>query len=438
MKKNNTSEQFIRQQIRKILAESSKQLLTEDEFGNFATASDLYQTFVQPFTSVFAVAKTAFKDITSSTITTLRHSFSFDNDFRQKMAAKQRSDRDKYRQEYATVMKDINAALDSNDAMLLTFALNPGVFIGKAMATQALDAGEPIIDYAKEKMGMFSPELDSLYRDVQTTSNTGKGPIRGLLGDLNALFFGEGYNPRPLLEEEGEDSEEPVEVSEDEAIEMIVKAFDNSAFGKKLQADGDKLLTSKAAQLEEIKASVSGQMATLNQLVNANSIEEMQQPAQTLKTMGVDLSTQMQEVEALVNDAKTRLLGTSASKPKESQSGAGEKLPDVEPKETTKSPDKPSEEAQTMMDELRQTPDGEAIPNDAAPKDFIPLLEKGLIAAAFQGGISEARQELLQSTMDMIADDMKPEDYRDLAKTSPLGKKYSDLIMNFAKELATL
>jgi len=437
-------ERFIREQIQKILCESSPPLLLENEFGDFASTNDMYKAFVAPFTNVFKVAKTAFKDITSSTITTLRHNFSFDNDFRKKMAAKQRSDRDKYRQEYATVMKDVDSALGSGDAALLAFMVNPGVFIGKAMFDQATDVGEPVIDFAKEKMGMFSPELDSLYRDVQTTSNTGKGPARGLLGDLKSLFFGEGYQHGPILEEEEKEEKEKEdtpteELSEQETLELIDQAIQNSAWGKQLEEDAQELVNNKAQQIEEVKQAVKDQMAALNALVSARNLKEMQQPFNALKTMGIDLSQQMQEVEALVNQSKERLLGSSEANSVPSKQEAKpqpvQEDDEVLPETSTSIP---NEEAQAIMDDLRNTPEGKALPKDAKPEDFGPLLEKGVIASAFQAGVGEARQELLQDVMDFVAEEMNPTDLKDLAKISPLGEKYSALIMNFAKELSEL
>ena len=444
-----TDEQFIRMQIRKILRESSNELLTEDSqsFGDFASTSDMYKTFIAPFTNVFKVAKIAFKDITSSTITTLRHNFSFDNDFRKKMAAKQRKDRADYKAEYATVMKDINASLESGDATLLAFMTNPGVMIGKAMFDQAADVGAPIIDFTKEKMGMFSPELDDLYRDVQTTSNTGKGPIRGLLGDLNALFFGEGYQSGPLLEEEEKEPKEeenaPTEdLSEQEWLKLIDQAIQNSDWGKQLQKDAEELVTNKANEIEEVKQVVKDQMETLSQLVTADTLQEMQGPFNALKTLGVDLSQQMQEVEQLVIKSKEKLLGTTEAvpadleTPPEGSSPVNEEDDISTTNDTSVNP--PSEESQVIMADLRKTPQGKALPQDAQPKDFIPILEKGIIASAFQGGVAEARQELFQGVMDLIAEDMTPSDLRDFAKVSPIAKKYSDLIMNFAEELSTL
>ena len=191
------------------MRESSSTLLVENEFGDFASTNDVYKTFIAPFTNVFKVAKTAFKDITSSTITTLRHNFSFDNTFRKKMADKQIADRAKYKQEYETVMKDIDASLATGDAALLMFMVNPGVMMGKAMYDQAVDIGEPVIDYAKEKAGVITPELNDLYRERDIERNTAKGPARGLLGDLKVLFFGEGYQHiDPLLEQEEKKAEE--------------------------------------------------------------------------------------------------------------------------------------------------------------------------------------------------------------------------------------
>jgi hypothetical protein len=266
-------EQFIRQQIRKILAESHQELLLENEFGDFASPDEVYKTFIGPFVNVLKVAKTAFKDVSSATLITLSHAFSFSEKNREKLRAKYKIDRQKYQQEYAETMKDIDATLASSDAKLMAFMFNPGAFLGTQMIKQAADVGEPVTDYVKMRMDWISPELDAVFRDVDTKRGAEAGPVRGLLGDLKALFFGEGYQSvSPMLEAE----------------------------------------------------------------------------------------------------------------------------------------------------------------------DFVPLLEKGILASMFQGATAKARQELLQGVMDFVAEDMNPSEVQKFKEAGPLGEKYSDIIMNFSKELANL
>ena len=403
-----SNERFIREQIRKILYESSSTLLVENQFGDYASSSDLYKTFIGPFVNVFKVAKTAFQDVTSATINTLRHSFTFNEDKRKELRRLFKEDRAKYQGRYAEAMKDVDATLGSGDAQLLAFMFNPGVYVGAQMFKQAADLGEPVVDVAREKMGMLSKEIDQRLETGRTADNTTKGPLRGLLGDLNALFFGEGYNPQPLLEEEEkEPTTDTEDMTEQEFIEFMDGVFKDSEFGQQLQKDAENVITQKMAELEAIRTTVKTQMEALNQLVAADTLEEMVAPLGILKQEGVDLSAEIAQVEEAAKSAKDRLM-------------AG------------------NEEAQTMMDELRKTPGGKSIPQDASPKDFMPLLEKGIIATAFQGGVGDARQELLQGVMDFVADEMTPADLKELEKVSPMGKKYSDLIMNFAKELATL
>ena len=414
MKKIDDNERFIREQIRKILAESSSELLLENEFGDFASPDAIYKTFIGPFVNVFKVAKTAFKDITNSTIYTLRSVLTMDPDKQKELRRKWKEHHDKYKAEYAEVMKDVDASLASNDAKLLTFMFNPGVFMGSALAGQAADLGEPVIDYAKDKFGMLSKELDDAIAVHQTAANTGKGPIRGILGDLKAIFFGEGYQAGALLEQGKEEESGGSEISkeeftnslsEEEAIALITDALKKSKFGKQLQKNAENMITQKTGEIEDLRTMVKDKMAALSELTSANSLEEMQAPFQALKGMGADLSKQLGQVEKMVAEKKEALSGPDGQK---------------------------------MMDELRKTPDGKALADDAKPEAFVPLLEKGIIAAAFQGGVAEARQELLQSTMDFVADEMKPADLKEFAKVSPLGKKYAELIMNFAKELASL
>lgn len=408
------NEQFIRQEIRKILIESSQELILENQFGDFATTGDLYKTFIGPFVNVFKVAKIAFKDITTSTIYTLRSVLSFDAKEQERLRTLWKKKHESYKGEYATAMKDVDAALASSDAKLLAFMFNPGVAMGTAVAEQALDLGEPVIDYARDKLDMLSDELDARLDLQKTKQNTAQGPIRGILGDLKSLFFGEGYHAGPLLEKEEKEGSELPElsieevtnaISDEEAMALITAALKDSKFGQKLQKDAEALIAEKTGEIEAMKTLVKDKMAALNKLVTAQSLEEMAAPSQALQAMGADLSKQMQQVEKLVAEKKEELSGPDGQK---------------------------------IMDDLRKTPDGKSLPEDAKPEDFFPLLEKGIIASAFQGGVAEARKELLQSTMDFVAGEMKPSDFTELAKVSPMGKAYSDLVMNFAKELATL
>ena len=408
------NEQFIRQQIRKILAESSQELLLENEFGDFASPDEVYKTFIGPFVNVMKVAKTAFKDVSSATLISLSHAFSFSEKNREKLRAKYKIDRDKYRQEYAETMKEIDETLASSDAKLMAFMFNPGAFLGAQMLSQANDLNEPVYDYIKMRMDWISPELDAVFRDVDTKRGAEAGPARGLLGDLKVLFFGEGYQSvTPLLEaeEEGkkekkeEEEEPPAELSEEEVIERITKALKASAWGKQLRKDAENIVKMKMAEIEEVKGMVQDQMAALSELTSAKSLEEIAPIAQKLKTMDVDLSPQLKEVEDVVAKKREELVG-------------------------------PNGEA--MMDDLRKLPDGKSLPKDAGPEDFVPLLEKGILASMFQGATAKARQELLQGVMDHVAEDMKPSEVQKFKEAGPLGEKYSDVIMNFSKELASL
>ena len=408
------NEQFIRQQIRKILAESSQELLLENEFGDFASPDEVYKTFIGPFVNVMKVAKTAFKDVSSATLISLSHAFSFSEKNREKLRAKYKIDRDKYRQEYAETMKEIDETLASSDAKLMAFMFNPGAFLGAQMLSQANDLNEPVYDYIKMRMDWISPELDAVFRDVDTKRGAEAGPARGLLGDLKVLFFGEGYQSvTPLLEaeEEGkkekkeEEEEPPAELSEEEVIERITKALKASAWGKQLRKDAENIVKMKMAEIEEVKGMVQDQMAALSELTSAKSLEEIAPVAQKLKTMDVDLTSQLQEVEKVVTKKKEELAG----------------------------PD-----GKTMMDDLRKLPDGKSLPKDAGPEDFAPLLEKGILASMFQGATAKARQELLQGVMDYVAEDMKTSEVQEFKEAGPLGEKYSDVIMNFSKELASL
>ena len=137
------NEEQVRKWIRRIIQENrnqpNKPLLLE--FGwSYVTPNEMADTWIKPFANVFKVAKVAAKDITSSAKLNLDLLLTFDPDKMEKHHdnwAKRISSIDA---EYAKVMEPVNAALDTGDAALVGFMLNPAGFLGAKLVAKGVSS----------------------------------------------------------------------------------------------------------------------------------------------------------------------------------------------------------------------------------------------------------------------------------------------------------
>ena len=125
-----------------------------------------------------------------------------------------------------------------------------------------------------------------------------------------------------------------------------------------------------------------------------------------LSESGVDLTKQAAEVEKLIQDQKDIIT-------------AG------------------GEEAEEILSQLRETPNGKSIPKDASAEAWGPVVEQSVIAAAFADAVDEAKKQSIGDLIGFVAE-MSRSDLEKIADVSPLGKEFADVVFQLENDLLSV
>ena len=398
---------FIRNEIRKILNEQTFGVT----FGDMVppSADQFYNTFIGPFVDVFKIAQVAVKDVASATLTTIESALTFDTKKQQELLGKFRKDRDKYKSEMAKAMESTNKALSSPDAQLLMFMMNPGVYLGAGLASEIKDTAEPVTEFIASKLGPIGKMMGY---EVPEKMKDDKGPIRGILDDMKKLFFGhtsEGLDEIDDLERilrEGDEEEEEKPATEAEVQKHLDDWLEESGAGDQIQSYAESIIAQKKAEVEEVKAQRMKLIEDLNAVAKVKSFEELATLIPQVTAAGIDLTEQAAAVEKVAQEQKDVLV-------------AG------------------GEEAEKMIEDLKKTPDGKSMIDTATAEDWFPLVEQGVLAAAFGDVVTKAKEQSVGQLLGFVAE-MTREELGELAKTGPLGKQYAELITGLENDLLSI
>ena len=437
---------FVRKQIRLILNEQ----LEDVTWGDIVPPSgkEFYDTFIGPFVDVYNVTKIAFKDTADSILSVVEAVFTFDPAKKKVLMDKFRKKRDMYKQEMSAAMKSTDAALSSPDANLIMFMMNPGAWMGAGLAREAADVATPFTDYAADKFGNMGKMMGigSDYVPPPKGGGGGGGPVSGLMGDLKALFFGpdmtmttadlgqigqgapvsgiaggpvrtEGLDEIDelemiLKEGEGEGKKEANKgpAMKDLAEEDVQAAVDdwlaNSGAGEKIESYAKELIASKKAEAEEVKKQYVDVIEGLNAVSKAQSLEEIAQIIPQLAQGGIDLKPQVAEVEQMIQEQQ------------EAVKAGGD-------------------EAKEIIDQLRKTPDGKALPEDTPAETWFPLIEQSTIAAAFANAVDGAKKQGIGEMLGFVAE-MPRDELEQVSKASPLGAEFAEIIFQLENDLLSV
>lgn len=310
--------------------------------------------------------------------------------------------------------------------------------MGVGMAREAADVAEPFTDYALDKLGNTG-YLMGVGSDYVPPAKAAKGPIGGILGDLKSLFFGpdmsmttgdmgqigqgspvagiaggavktESFDEIDELERvlrEGDEEETSGTPPSEEEVRAVVDDFlKTTGAGEKIEGYAKDLIDSKKAEAEEVKGQYVSIIEGLNQISQAQSLEEMSSLIPKLSESGVDLAAQATEVEKLIQDQKDKI-------------AAG------------------GEEAEEILSQLRETPNGKSIPKDASAEAWDPVIEQSVIAAAFADAVDEAKKQSIGDLIGFVAE-MSRSDLEKIAKVSPLGKEFADVVFQLENDLLSV
>ena len=418
----NLEERYIRQQIRRILNEEWGDNLGGLEFGEFDLGVDeqqFYDTFVGPFVDVVKVANIGIQDVASAAIKTIEAHLTLNLKKKQDLQKQFREDRKKYAGKMEKAMQSTFDAFNSNDAKLVMFMMNPAAFLASEMLSDIKATGlhEPITDFVGDRLGGFGEALgigSAASGNKIEEPEDAKGPLRGLMNDLKVLFFGEGLDEIDELElvlREQEEKEEkkgkkqsiPKEAELQEEIESQLKELGILDEFEKNQKD---ILDSKKAEIEAIKTEIEAKVKALNELQKAQTLQDIQGPIAALKAVGVDLSGEASKLEQEIKSSAEVL---KAGGP----------------------------EAEEIVKNLAETPEGQKLGPDASGEDWLPVLEKSMLIGVFGEVASTAKNSFGGDLVGFVGEHSKDE-LKELAAGSEAGADYVKLIDEFEQWLTGL
>ena len=300
----NQDKEWIKKEIAKILI---KEGLMGEAFGQGGRHSDLWNTFVAPFTDIVKAAALSGQDILSAVKLNLDVLLAIDPD-----TVKAAHDKYDKRKEALDAkwkpLKDANAAAGGGDVALLAFAVNPGAFLGAKFAEKTLKTVPDVYDYM-DKAGWSLP-LRGLIPGAPEKPVEPEGPkgilgtAKDVVGKLADIFFIAHHAPSgPMLSEEdghdvtkavtvtmheGEDAEEEKPKQKIKDIDAeIENYFEETGLDKVFQEAADDLLDMREEMLDDLLSKVKPQLDMLLGLMEAATPEDFAQALEGAKEAGM-------------------------------------------------------------------------------------------------------------------------------------------------------
>lgn len=408
------SEDFIREEVRKLLGKQSNKFrqLNEDlSWGTDDTSFgggpelDVFGTIFQPFVDVFNVATVALQDIASATMDITKYALTFDEEKRKNLKERFRQRRKKYKDKMKVAFKSTEDIFNDEDVQMLALFAAPGAVFAKKGAEMVWSGAEPLRDQVEEKFGGMLGIGD---QDIGASTAADKSP--GIMADLKRAFFGEGLDEiddiEAILLEQEKKEDAGVQPSTADIEDALNDFFESSGMQDDFNAAWDEIISAKKEETASILKEKREQMSLLGQLSVAGSITDAESILQQLKAVNIDLSEPF-------------------SKVLEETNGQVAMIEDGGP------------EAEKIIKGLKDHPDAMNISDDADVKEYYPLIEKGLLAQTFGQAVNDARTAGTGELLGFVAE-MSKSDLENIAASSPKGKEYSDIIYSFRDELMAI
>ncbi len=300
----NQDKEWIKKEIAKILV---KEGLINEAFGQGGRHSDLWNTFVAPFTDIVKAAALSGQDILSAVKLNLEVLLAFDPD-KVKAAHDNYDKRKKDLDAKWKPLKDANAAAGGGDVALLAFAVAPGAFLGAKFAEKSLKAVPDVYDYMDDAgwsvplRGMI-PGVSEPKEKIEAPKGI-LGTAKDVVGKLADIFFIAHHAPSgPMLSEaddhdvtnvvtvQKEGDEAPEEEKPKQQIKDIDAEIENyleeTGLDKVFQESADELLDMREEMLDDLLSKVKPQLDMLLGLMEAATVEEFAQALEGAKEAGM-------------------------------------------------------------------------------------------------------------------------------------------------------
>ena len=403
---------FLRSQIRKIMIESNRRVLSETDWGTDdamyggGPQLNVFKTLVEPFTDVFKVATLAAKDITSAMIDVADYLITFDEEKQKDIKERYRQRRKKYNDRMSKAMESTKAAFDSPDAKMLSFMAAPGYHLTKGALGLSWSAAEPVRDKVED---FFGGSLGIGDRDISASTSKDKSP--GLMADLKRAFFGEALDEvdeieQILIEQEEKKDSSEAAPSEEEVRRIADEYLESSGTNDLVNEFWDTAIEDKTAEINDILKQQREKVELITKLSIVTNLSDASALVQELSELGADFSVPFDKVKSVIK-------------------GEIEKIKAGGP------------ESEEILKQLKSHPDANAISEDAPLESYYPIIEKGLLATAFGSAVEEAKKSGVSELVRFVAE-MDKADLERLSKMSPRAKEYSDLIFKFRDDLLSI
>ena len=294
--------EWVKQQVINIL-------LKEDAASRH---SDLWNTFVAPFTDIVKAAGLSGQDILSAVKLNLKVLISLDPDTIQKA----HDDYDKRKEALDAKWKpmmDANKAAGGGDAALLAFAVAPGMFLGAQLGKGAVKAPANIYDYMDEA-GWSLPlrgMIPGASKAPPPDPNEKKGILgtaKDVVGKLADIFFIAHHAPKgPLIAEakgesdalqfsigeaddkvDGDGKEDKKQTGIKDIDKEIENYFEETGLDQVFKEQADEMLDMREEMLDELVSRAKPQLDLLSALIASQTPEEFASALETAKQAGME------------------------------------------------------------------------------------------------------------------------------------------------------
>jgi len=411
--------EWIKKEIAKVLI---KEGLIDEAFGQGGRHSDLWNTFVAPFTDIVKAAALSTQDILSAVKLNLDLLLALDPDTVK--AAHEKYDKRKadLDAKWKPIM-DANKAAGGGDAALLTFAVAPAMFLGAQLGKGAAKAPANVYDYLEDSG--WSLPLRSLIPNASPPKDNEPDKDKSLIdhgkdivGKLADLFFIAHHAPEGPLMTEKSNTKGPLTLSIGEADDLQEK-------------EGDEKKEEKKETIKDIDAELKSyfEETGLDQVFKDQAEEMLDMREEMLDDLLSKVKPQLDLLVSLIDAQTPEAFGEALEVAK--QNGLSQAVPPNFLQEFEKQAAEIAKDEKFVEDLKKEKPEitEEEVLETAKTTAFANSKEE-LQVQLEQGG-----EEIVNQALEAIEYDMPDEQEQKIIEKTPIGKQYYEIYEKAKSEL---
>ncbi len=167
--------------------------LHEGGYAVNVSPGEFSKIFIEPWKNALKNAYIELKKVASQAILTIRLMFTLNQEKAKLIIARHKDRMKQFEKESEAVFQALGGDRSAGDFNLMIFAMNPGLFLGRKMASGAYGAGEELIQFGKE-IGLGDKSIktvigDEPEEDAEMRRRDQRGPIAKALKALEQIFL---------------------------------------------------------------------------------------------------------------------------------------------------------------------------------------------------------------------------------------------------------